>query len=284
MNRRMMVRLDRALVAESLAKAPREITLHARDPEHDMPMQGRHVVFAPTSGPPNIMDTARGRRAGTFEDFTNIMKLCQSYEVIHVLGGGVEPQDVPVHVRHLETTRAMMMLTDKVPKVFARGPGQNADNFELLRIGYGLTREEFESRPYVLHGHQHELAAAARHSDGERHHGLRGRRAAADHHSVHARGRDGARDDRRRAHPGAYGVPRRPDARAAHAPGRARDVRKLHVQRRHEVRLARIRNTRVREGRLRRRPARPATSACPGAHRARPPRTRRMRSPLTNRR
>ena len=91
----MVVRLDRGLVSESLAKAPREITMHATDSEHDMPMHGRHVVFAQTSGPPNIMDTARGRRAGTFEDFTNIVKLCQSYEVIHVLGGGVEPQDVP---------------------------------------------------------------------------------------------------------------------------------------------------------------------------------------------
>jgi trimethylamine--corrinoid protein Co-methyltransferase len=145
----LKVRFDRGLIAESLAKAPREITLHHGNPEHSMPIHGRHVVFAPTSGPPNIMDTTRGRRAGSFEDFINILKICQSYEVIHCLGGGVEPQDIPVHVRHLETTRAMLLLTDKVPKVFARGPGQNADNFELLRIGYGLTREEFESRPYV---------------------------------------------------------------------------------------------------------------------------------------
>ena len=41
------------------------------------------------------MDTARGRRAGTFEDFCNLIKLCQSFEVIHVLGGATEPQDIP---------------------------------------------------------------------------------------------------------------------------------------------------------------------------------------------
>ncbi|MDH4260747.1 MAG: trimethylamine methyltransferase family protein, partial [Gammaproteobacteria bacterium] len=130
------VRLDRGLVTESLAQAPREITLHARDPQRHMPVWGRHVVFAPTSGPPNIMDTARGKRAGSFEDFCNIQKLCQNHEVIHVLGGGVEPQDVPVQFRHLETTRSMLMLTDKIPTVYARGPGQNADNFELIRIAY----------------------------------------------------------------------------------------------------------------------------------------------------
>jgi trimethylamine---corrinoid protein Co-methyltransferase len=145
----MMVRIDRGLVANSLATAPREVTLHARDPQHSMPISGRHVVFAVTSGPPNITDTRGGKRAGTMEDFCNLMKLCQSFEVIHILGGGVEPQDVPVQFRHLETARAMLMLTDKIPKVYSRGSPQIADNFELIRIAYGLTAEEFRARPYV---------------------------------------------------------------------------------------------------------------------------------------
>src|SRR5580704_7540515 len=110
-----IVRLDRGLVAQALASAPRDITLHSVDPERHMPLNPGCVVFCPTSGPPNIMDTARGRRAGTFEDFCNLMKLCQSFEVIHVLGGATEPQDVAVPVRHLETARAMLLLTDKIP-------------------------------------------------------------------------------------------------------------------------------------------------------------------------
>ncbi len=145
----LTVRLDRGLVAQSLASTPRELVLHGRTRDRDMPVHGRHVVFAPTSGPPNIMDTVRGKRAGTFEDYCNIIKLCQNHEVIHVLGGCVEPQDIPVQFRHLETTRAMLNLSDKIPLVFARGPGQNADNFEMLRIAYGLTHEEFISRPYT---------------------------------------------------------------------------------------------------------------------------------------
>ena len=88
----LMVRIDRGLVAASLATAPREITLHAKDPERNMPIYGRHVAFAPTSGPPNVMDTAGGRRAGTFNDFCNMVKLCQSFEVMHVLGGATEPR------------------------------------------------------------------------------------------------------------------------------------------------------------------------------------------------
>ena len=143
------VRLDRVLVGEQLAKAPREVTFHARDPERHMPIHDGHVIFAPTSGPPNIMDTASGRRAGTIEDFRNFVKLCQSFEVIHTLGGATEPQDIPVNVRHLEMMRAQLMLSDKIPFIYSRGHGQVADCFELMRRAYGLTPEQFRSRPHV---------------------------------------------------------------------------------------------------------------------------------------
>ncbi|HXA36648.1 MAG TPA: trimethylamine methyltransferase family protein, partial [Steroidobacteraceae bacterium] len=99
-----IVRLTRELVGASIASAPRDITLHSVDPQRHVPLSDSCVAFAVTSGPPNIMDTARGRRAGTFDDFCNLMKLCQSFEVIHVLGGATEPQDIPVHNRHLEVT------------------------------------------------------------------------------------------------------------------------------------------------------------------------------------
>jgi trimethylamine--corrinoid protein Co-methyltransferase len=141
------VRLDRKLVAAALATTPRDITLHAVDPERHVPLSNQCVAFAPTSGPPNIMDTAGGRRAGTFQDFCNLIKLCQNFEVIHVLGGATEPQDLPVHIRHLEVTRAQLMLCDKIPFIFSRGHKQVADNFELIRIAHNISPEEFSSRP-----------------------------------------------------------------------------------------------------------------------------------------
>ncbi|MDP9065565.1 MAG: trimethylamine methyltransferase family protein [Pseudomonadota bacterium] len=143
------VRIDRALVAASLATAPHDITFHTVDPERNVPLTEGCVAFASTSGPPNIMDTAGGRRAGTLEDFRNLIKLCQSFEVIHVLGGATEPQDVPVNVRHLEVTRSQLMLCDKVPFMFSRGHEQVADNFELIRLAHGISHEEFRSRPYT---------------------------------------------------------------------------------------------------------------------------------------
>jgi trimethylamine--corrinoid protein Co-methyltransferase len=142
-----MVRIDRGLVEQAIASAPKQITLHSVEPGHHVPLSDGHVAFAPTSGPPNIMDTERGRRAGTLEDFTNMVKLCQSFEVIHVLGGTAEPQDISPRVRHLEMTRAQLLYADKIPFIFSRGSAQVADNLELIRIAHGITTEQFHSRP-----------------------------------------------------------------------------------------------------------------------------------------
>ena len=143
------MRIDRGLVAKALATAPGEFTFRTLNPEFDVPIGGRSVCFAPTSGPPNIMDIHGGRRAGTLKDFENLTKLVQSFDVMHSLGGAVEPQDVPVHLRHYETTRSMLLLSDKVPFVYSRGSKQIADCFELLRIAHGVGPEEFKQKPYA---------------------------------------------------------------------------------------------------------------------------------------
>lgn len=144
-----VVRIDRGLVAKALATTPSEFTFHTLNPEFNVPVGGRHVCFAPTSGPPNIMDIHRGRRAGTLEDYCNLIKLCQSFDVIHSLGGAVEPQDSPVQDRHYETTRAQLLLSDKVPFLYARGSRQIADCLEMIRIAHRVSPEEFKQRPYT---------------------------------------------------------------------------------------------------------------------------------------
>jgi trimethylamine--corrinoid protein Co-methyltransferase len=142
-----VVKLDRELVKKALATCPSTFTFHSVDPTRHVHQGGRHVGFAPTSGPPNIMDTVGGRRAGTLEDFNNLIKLCQQFDVIHILGGAVEPQDIPVNIRHLEMTRSQLLLSDKIPLVFSRGSGQIADNFELIRIAHGMTEAQFRATP-----------------------------------------------------------------------------------------------------------------------------------------
>jgi trimethylamine--corrinoid protein Co-methyltransferase len=141
------VRMDRGLVAQSLASAPREIKLHSRNPARHVTLDGNALSLAPVSGPPHVMDLAGGRRIGTLADYQNGVRLCQAFEVIQVLGAFTEPQDIAVECRQLEMLHAQLTLSDKIPHTYSRGHGQVADCFEQVRIAYGLTEEAFRNTP-----------------------------------------------------------------------------------------------------------------------------------------
>jgi trimethylamine--corrinoid protein Co-methyltransferase len=139
-----MVHLDRGLVAKALATVPAEVNLIARNPQRSCRVGGRHVVFAPVAGPPSVLETQGTKHTGTMADFRDFVKLSQAFDVIHVLGQMVEPQDAPMPVRHLETSYAQLTLGDKVPYFYCRGDGQLEDSFAMLRIAHGIDEAAFE--------------------------------------------------------------------------------------------------------------------------------------------
>ena len=143
----LMVRMDPGMVGEALATVPSETNLIARDPSRSCRVGGRHVVFAPVAGPPSVHDAQRGKRTGNIDDFRDFVKLSQAYDVIHTLGQMVEPTDVPIHERHLDTSFAQLTLGNKVPYFYCRGDGQLADCFEMLRIAHGIDATTFRSEP-----------------------------------------------------------------------------------------------------------------------------------------
>ena len=96
--------IDPELIAASLAEAPPRFDLRSRTGGRDVAMGGNSVAFFPVAGPPNSMDLDRSRRAGTLSDFEDFIKLAQAYDVLHGLTPAVEPQDVPLEVRHLRMT------------------------------------------------------------------------------------------------------------------------------------------------------------------------------------
>ncbi len=143
-----MVRMDRGVINAALARIPAETNLIARNPARNCRVGGRHVVFAPVSGPPAVSDQTTGKHSGTMKDYRDWVRLSQAFDVIHVLGQMVEPQDAPVEIRHLETTFAQLTLGDKVPYFYCRGDGQLEDNFEMLRIALGIDVATFRSQPH----------------------------------------------------------------------------------------------------------------------------------------
>ena len=141
------VRFGREMVETAIASSPSEFTLTGGS--GTVRIGGRNTQFVPVGGPPYAMDIARGKRSGTFEDFRNFVRLAQSFDVIHMTGPSVEPQDVAPDVRHLRMMRVQMLDADKPTFVYARGAGQVADAFEILRLRYGLDEAAFRVRPHT---------------------------------------------------------------------------------------------------------------------------------------
>lgn len=142
-----IVRFDPEVVETCLEAAPDSIEIVSRTGERNMKLGGNSVTLLPVAGPPNASDLDRGRRAGTFEDFEDFIKLTQFFDVLHSLCPSVEPQDVALAERHLRMTDSQIRLSDKVPFIYSRGRAQVADCLEVIRIGFGADRETFESAP-----------------------------------------------------------------------------------------------------------------------------------------
>jgi trimethylamine--corrinoid protein Co-methyltransferase len=143
-----LVRLPTELTTELIAHAPSEFTIHARNSERSVHVGGDSMMVLPVAGPPYASDRARGRRAGTMADFNDFVRLTQHADVLHGTTPAVEVQDVPMSERHLHTMRSALVLSDKVPFFYARGHGQVADAFAMMRIIHGLDEDEFTQRAY----------------------------------------------------------------------------------------------------------------------------------------
>ncbi len=138
----MMVRLDPDSITAALQSAPAEFELHAPNPERNVMVGGNNLVLAPVGGPPFVSDRHNGRRSGTLVDQENFLKLAQSFDIMGVNAASVEPNDIPVNIRHLKSNQATLTLSDKSPFVFARGGQRVRDNFDMIKLRYGLESDD----------------------------------------------------------------------------------------------------------------------------------------------
>lgn len=143
----LMVRIDRELVARALETAPSCFTVRGAVSDKDVPLGGSSTAFLGVGGPPNFNDFETGKRPGTMRDATDLVKLSQIYDVIHMLSPNVEPQDIAPNIRHLDMTEMMLTLSDKPLFVYARGKPQTVDCFEMIRIARGYDEETFRNTP-----------------------------------------------------------------------------------------------------------------------------------------
>lgn len=146
-----LVRFDRGLVAEMLAKARPSVTLTPRNPERTIVLGGNHINFGLVAGPPNVHDFERGRRSGNYEDYCRLLSLAQSFNIIHLVGNQpVAPIELPAESRHLDCYVANVTYTDRVYHCSAIGRGRAFDGIDIAAISRGLSREQIAESPSVL--------------------------------------------------------------------------------------------------------------------------------------
>jgi trimethylamine--corrinoid protein Co-methyltransferase len=145
------VRFPRGLVLESVAKAPAEFTLHARNPEHSLTVGGNHLNFGSVASAPNVSDLDKGRRPGSFEDYCNLVRLCQSLNIVQFLSGyPVEPADLPPATRHLDSHYAAITLTDKIWHPYSLGRQRISDAIDMICIARGIDHETLKREPSLF--------------------------------------------------------------------------------------------------------------------------------------
>jgi trimethylamine--corrinoid protein Co-methyltransferase len=145
------VRMDRGLVMAAVGRAPERFRLHARNPAHDIEVGGDLVCFGQVSSAPNCSDLDRGRRPGSQADFRDLVRLTQSLNILHFIGGyPVEPVDLHPDIRHLECLRDFVTLSDKVFHAYSLGWKRIRDGIEIARIARGIDRARLEREPSLM--------------------------------------------------------------------------------------------------------------------------------------
>lgn len=139
----MMVRIGRDIIEQALLTAPRVIHARAGAPHRDILFEPGLLSFMSGAGSPNVTDLIGGRRAATLADFNAIAKVSQHFDVMHYITASVEPQDVPLNLRHYATMKSQVELSDKFLFAYARGTPQVVESFEMLALARGLSLEDF---------------------------------------------------------------------------------------------------------------------------------------------
>ncbi len=142
-----IIRFDPGLVEEKIALAPPEFLLEARNPARSVRLGGRHAVYSSVGGPAFVSDLDQGRRAGTYAEMCDYLRLVQGLDILQQEGGGpFEALDIEQERRHLHLHHAQATLLDKNWQPTGLGRVRARDGLEMAAIALGTSREALTDR------------------------------------------------------------------------------------------------------------------------------------------
>lgn len=137
-------------VMELLGRAPRQFTLYARNPAHNMTMGGNKSYFAPAYGSTYIADAGGVRRSALFDDYLVFARLVHQSPHFKINGGIlVQPGDIPANDSALAMLYATLVSSDKCILGIAGTTEDLERAFSLCATAFGGTAA-FAEKPHVL--------------------------------------------------------------------------------------------------------------------------------------
>jgi trimethylamine--corrinoid protein Co-methyltransferase len=143
-----VVHLDRGLIRELIKTIPSDFTYHARNPDRNVRLGGKHSIFVPMTGAPYLRDLNDVRRNPTLDDLAMFHKLAHMMPALHSSAHHiVEPYDHAISHRHLRITYSSMKYSDKTFMGMTTSPKNAEDVMDMCAILFG---EEFiDTHPVV---------------------------------------------------------------------------------------------------------------------------------------
>ena len=144
------IRIPEYLVKESLAKAPRQITLCGRDPKFDILLEGSRVSYGMGGTPtPFIRDVQTGEtRRPTKKDFADVTRLGDALPNMSFLMAIAGAFDVPYQVEYEHEWEALFNNTEK-PIVYSAPSAYSSR--KVLEMGSAIAggMDELKKRPLM---------------------------------------------------------------------------------------------------------------------------------------
>lgn len=140
----------RALVDDMVAKAARNITLHAQEPAHDMALSGKNVHFGTAGAAVHMVDAETGDyRDSTLADLYDIARLVDRLNNIHFFQRPVTARDMASgRALDINTLYACISGTTKHVGTSFVSPMNLEEGLRLLHIVCG-GEEKWRARPFV---------------------------------------------------------------------------------------------------------------------------------------
>jgi trimethylamine--corrinoid protein Co-methyltransferase len=144
------IRFPRALVEDMLALAARDITLHARDPRHDLLLSGTRVHFGTAGAAVHVVDAETLEyRESTARDLYDAARIAHGLDNLHFFQRAMVCRDIPDNLEmDLNTLYACCAGTTKHVGTSFTEPAHVAPAFEMLHLIAG-GEAEWRARPFV---------------------------------------------------------------------------------------------------------------------------------------